>query len=393
MAASVGEKENFGRGGAKHRAKPMVDLGLLFKCLDYNVDLVKDLGIYEHVSKNGGLEPRGLLALAPLLMGLLKLESSAEIHAQALKSALLQLLLTDAQVNNSKYVGNVWATLRCERIGTVLFHLRRLARGDPSDLKKCTCQLTTSEFLKVKELMDMVRFDEPLRKGAPEVMDAATVHYDEDTTGATRALCPRVSDVSVDSDGFPSILKGAPATPPEAPQPLKKGEESSCSFKGRQCGSILRPRLDCQGVVTKTNEGWTAQDENTDLKKSMGFQVSSGSGVTAPAPGPLCKRPAAAAAAATVRRRPAASSQQHPRERKPWVKISRTIAKHNPRAYLVGTTSHCKGAKLLHIVTVTQKNSAMYVAITDRIHEALKKDHLTKEEAVQLKNRLLQQQP
>jgi len=59
----------------------------------------------------------------------------------------------------------------------------------------------------------------------------------------------------------------------------------------------------------------------------------------------------------------------------------------------VGTTSHCKGAKLLHIVPVTQKNSAMYVAMTDRIHEALKKDHLTKEEAVQLKNRLLQQQP
>jgi hypothetical protein len=39
-----------GKGGARHEAKPWVDVGLLYKCLEKHQKLLADMKAYEHVS-------------------------------------------------------------------------------------------------------------------------------------------------------------------------------------------------------------------------------------------------------------------------------------------------------------------------------------------------------
>ena len=73
------------------------------------------------------------------------------------------------------------------------------------------------------------------------------------------------------------------------------------------------------------------------------------------------------------------------------MKIKKTIAKKsNPRAYLTGTKE--EGSKLQLIVEVTAKRCpAGYLEIIDQIWTSLEKDHLTKEEAVNLRENLCKQ--
>ena len=56
-----------GRGGARHKAKPYIDTGLLFKVLNKHEELVADMKGYEVVSRNSAVDPKALHALLPLV--------------------------------------------------------------------------------------------------------------------------------------------------------------------------------------------------------------------------------------------------------------------------------------------------------------------------------------
>ena len=77
--------------------------------------------------------------------------------------------------------------------------------------------------------------------------------------------------------------------------------------------------------------------------------------------------------------------------RQPWVKIRKTMAKKPERAYLVGAHHALEKVKL--IVEVSHKKSVHYSWVIDKIWEALLKDHLTKAEAVQMREELCCQYP
>jgi len=77
--------------------------------------------------------------------------------------------------------------------------------------------------------------------------------------------------------------------------------------------------------------------------------------------------------------------------RPPWVKIRKTMAKKPERAYLVGAHHALEKVKL--IVGVSHKKSVHYPWVIDKIWEALLKDHLTKAEAVQMREELCCQYP
>ena len=77
--------------------------------------------------------------------------------------------------------------------------------------------------------------------------------------------------------------------------------------------------------------------------------------------------------------------------REPWVKIRKTMAKKPERAYLVGAHHTLEKVKL--IVEVSHKKSVQYSWVIDKIWEALLKDHLTKAEAVQMREELCCQYP
>ena len=40
------------KGGAQHKAKPWVEVGLLYQCLEKHKELVADLGAYEHIGRS-----------------------------------------------------------------------------------------------------------------------------------------------------------------------------------------------------------------------------------------------------------------------------------------------------------------------------------------------------
>ena len=68
------------------------------------------------------------------------------------------------------------------------------------------------------------------------------------------------------------------------------------------------------------------------------------------------------------------------------MKLLKTTSRKSERCYLAGT--HEKGGKPSLIVEVAKRRSLQYHWIIDSIMEALKKDNLTKEEALQMREDL-----
>ena len=101
------------RGGARHFAKSVVEVGALKKVLS-------DFRGYETLSRSSGYDWKGLMHCLPLVEGLLSLCKKAEIHAQPLKRGLTGLLEAKPSLNKTRFVGAVWVQLRQERIVVLL---------------------------------------------------------------------------------------------------------------------------------------------------------------------------------------------------------------------------------------------------------------------------------
>ena len=218
-----------GKGGARHTSKPQVDPGVLFKCLSLHKELVCNLGPYESISKTQACNPKGLLKNIPLLKGLVQLESTGEIHPSCMRQATFQLFMEDPKCNDTKWSGGVWSNMRVERVGTLLFHMRRLKLGD--GLRACASKLTTIELLSIQEVLDMMdRKPEAEAPALPLVKreeaeddDRALAERDENDKPAKK-LKKEISEVSLDSLGMPKCF-GTPAST-EAASPLAKGSSS-----------------------------------------------------------------------------------------------------------------------------------------------------------------------
>eukprot|EP00435_Cladocopium_sp_Y103_P053701 s3841_g17.t1 len=78
-------------------------------------------------------------------------------------------------------------------------------------------------------------------------------------------------------------------------------------------------------------------------------------------------------------------------DHRPWLKISKTVAKKPERAYLTGTKD--MGAKNRLIVEVSKARSKQYLKVIDKIMLALKKENLSKEEAIALRGKLCLENP
>lgn len=108
------------RGGARHFAKSVVEVGALKKVLSDYESIVCDFRGYETLSRSSGYDWKGLMHCLPLVEGLLSLCKKAEIHAQPLKRGLTGLLEAKPSLNKTRFVGAVWVQLRQERIVVLL---------------------------------------------------------------------------------------------------------------------------------------------------------------------------------------------------------------------------------------------------------------------------------
>ena len=219
------------RGGARHTTKPQVDTGLLYKSICQNKGPLANMGLYESISKTQACNPKALVKVIPLIKGLVELEATGEIHGQNLRQAIFQLM-EDPSLNDSKWAGGTWVSLRVERLNVVLFHMRRLRLS--GDLRACASKLTTVEFLQIQEVVELMEKKPDLE----EVSALPLVQREEPSPLVEREgpnelhkpakkLKVSTSDVSVDSHGLPKMF-GTPepsaAASPASSKPLPKGE-------------------------------------------------------------------------------------------------------------------------------------------------------------------------
>ena len=130
----------------------------------------------------------------------MSLEPSCELSPKAVRMALLSCLEQDATLNDTKYNGQVWASLRCERIGVLLTHTRKLARAEST--VNLAAKLTRLELSKLTEILDMISLkgpalrkakqeNHPLRKGEGQLVLALP---DPSHTGGTSFIFKRVKE-------------------------------------------------------------------------------------------------------------------------------------------------------------------------------------------------------
>ena len=365
-------KNNEKRGGARHFAKPYVEPSLLLKTLSDYTQLVMDLGPYESVSKSGAINAKGLVHCRHLLEDLLKLSPSGEIQSSGLRTSLMSLLTQTPEVNNTRFNGSTWANMRQERFATLLAHLRKVAREEQA-LKVCASKLTGNEFAKLRELAQKVKIkeDDPCEKGAKAMDDSCSVELDEKgypvmlatPPGEKAALCDREEEWDPLQEGEKTPLKEGKSKKRKAKRLQEGSAKSKPSTMWRRDGALVS--------VSKAGSAG-------DLEEAMGFK---------PKAKKEMKKPAAAKAHGA--KAPAAASSG---SRRPWKKVRVTEAnKPKPRAYI--TACHASKEKLRLICEVSISRTNQYKKVIYLIKEQLERKDLTKEEALELREKLCKQYP
>ena len=164
-----------------------------------------------------------------------------------------------------------------------------------------------------------------------------------------RKLAPRISDVSLDSEGFPGMFSS----------PSKKARTASSS----QVMCLRRA--------------------SSRLHAAMGYGLEKPKPETKAKP---AKKPASCLGKG--KSKPGKALADEPKEREPWVDLKQTDAnKPQPRSYLQGRV---EGGKLHLIVEVAQNMPTHYLAIIGKIRCALEKGNLTKAEALAMRKDLLE---
>ena len=352
-------------GGKRHFPKPFCDVGLVLKALQQHEELVCDLGPYEAVSTSSGVEVAGLHRNLELIRALVKVEKSCEIHSQPLRTAVQQLLVADPSLNKTKWNGQVWINLRVERLTCLLNHFRAVCR-DSKLYQLAALKLKSSEMLRLKEVMDLVELRvaplDPLPKGPYEdpkslQKDSTSEATPAESSRPEKVLKKNVSEVSVDSSGFPSMLNDLDVVEDEI------DEEPEA------------PTVDYgDGPVEASSSKWSQHDQKPELTQALGFNKA-----TASVP---LKKGALKKAAAKTKSSPSSGTS-----RTLWLRLYKTVTKKEPfRAYICGTTEQDPQKRL--IVEVTQKQSPDYLAIIDNIMDKLEKKSISKDEALAMKQQL-----
>ena len=134
IASTPAKIWNGGRGGAKHKPAPALDSSLLATCFGKHKEMIGNMGAYESIGKS--MSPLGpdLMKMLPLLKDIVAMSPSATLPPGPSKHALINMLLTTPRLNPGPYNSVVWASARWDRLGTVLYHLRKIKR-EPTKLR------------------------------------------------------------------------------------------------------------------------------------------------------------------------------------------------------------------------------------------------------------------
>ena len=203
------------KGGARHKAAPAVDPSILAAVFSKHKASVGDFGQYEHLSVNQAANGTGLTAHFELLKAMLTMCPTGDFPGTSAKAAMLTLVVQAPELNQSIYNSSVWSGMRCERLGCMLNHLRRLAR-EPPRMKQAASSMVGADLTKLKTLVSMMRCEsesvaDGLASGVCSDDDATEAETPEVPSASSevprkRLLKKTTSDASVDSEGFPMMI-------------------------------------------------------------------------------------------------------------------------------------------------------------------------------------------
>ena len=160
-----------------------------------------------------------------------------------------------------------------------------------------------------------------------------------------RKLKREESEVTLDSDGMPAMFRC----------PGKKKEAAKAA-------SVAASPTICRKRKAGSRLASSSKGSPSSLNKAMGFA------------GHL-KRPAAA-----LKKAKPATVAKDTGVRKPWLKLHKVKAAKPERSYILGSTG---GGKAKLVVEVSKTMSERYDSIIDALLLALKKESLTKKEALE----------
>jgi hypothetical protein len=364
---------NIQRGGARHFAKPYVDAGILFKVLEEEIELVKNLGAYELISKNNSPDPHGLVHALPLWERLLKVEASGEIHSQPMRTALLDLLAQNPELNSSsRHSGQVWVNLKHQRLDCILFHVRKLQR---EGLTVAAAKLSKSDFLKLRDGLKLLKLEDALEKAScrkrPLEKEPCTALVPVEAESKRRVLKKESSDVSLDGKGFPKLFASSPEPSPQKAKASSSPPAPPLAFSRRRSGQLVslekEELQDLLGIAPKKKP---ALGKAKAVGKAKALEKA--------------KKHKKTNAKAKAQPQPEAGGNK----RKPWLKINLVNAKKPKRTYLVGTTDPKIPSRIIVEVSAARCPGCHKEAI-EEIWHALEKDSLTKAEARDFKEQLL----
>lgn len=228
---------------------PLVSLEALQSVIDKAVerkgsDAFK-MGEYDQKKVSTAVSAKGIHQNVAYIREFYKI-SSGEILAGQLKQCILKY---GHSHNDSEWKDDLWAGRKASQMMCLLSHVRRLKREE-AKLRQCLLQATGAERQTILELVDL---QPACKKAAPEAAEACkkalpsssaalparqTITFsksdaDQQACKKARILKPAISDVSVDSNGFPMILQSPKSSkqeeeeaPPESMSILEKRRAS-----------------------------------------------------------------------------------------------------------------------------------------------------------------------
>lgn len=199
-----------------------------------------DLGVYNTLTKSTHPHPAGLSQNAKLIEQLVDI-SNGEIRATQLQQVISEF----PSCNDTTYKVSIWSMNKATSMATLLAHWRRL-RYEPQRLQNCLAKATKAESKIVQKLS---KLKPGLARGGGEPSQPAVT--------TKRKLKAEVSAVSLDSQGFPTMLKGVntPSASSVHDSPAKPAEKATAVLP-TLCPK--KKRLDFQGLQQKLLE--EAQD-------------------------------------------------------------------------------------------------------------------------------------
>ena len=229
------------RGGPRRGPVPSIGARALSDVFD---DFAKerqcpfDFGIYEHLTRSQSASGRGLVANGSVIRAFAQIAPAGQIQHLELKHQFL----ARAVHNKSHLKNDLWAGLRTDKVTVMLCHWRRICR-EPERLRQCLKSCTPHENLAIKELVALYK-DDPAQDG-PEAVSPRTIGslvsvpetQVAEPACTNRVLKVKVSEVSVDSDGFPAMLR----SPKDSGKRLRKKDSKEDKYKAAAEASVPEP--------------------------------------------------------------------------------------------------------------------------------------------------------